>query len=89
MKTLPLSEVKMKLSKLVDEVDRREGAVTITKNGRPAAVLISSEEYEGWKETQEIKRDPEFLKEIKRGIAKLKGKKGKWHTFEEVFGEPL
>lgn len=43
MKTLPLSEVKMKLSQLIDEISSQDEQVTITRNGRPAAVLISRE----------------------------------------------
>jgi hypothetical protein len=35
MKTLPLSEVKMKLSELVDRVHSTDEEVVITKNGRP------------------------------------------------------
>ena len=46
MKTLPLSEVKMKLSALVDSVSATEQEVVITKNGRPVAVLVSPDEFE-------------------------------------------
>ena len=35
MKVLPLSEVKTKLSELVDVVERRDESITITRNGRP------------------------------------------------------
>ena len=38
MKTLPLSEVKMKLSALVDRVEATDEEVIITKNGRPAPI---------------------------------------------------
>jgi prevent-host-death family protein len=31
--------------------------VVVTKNGRPVAVLISPDEFEGWKETIAIKSD--------------------------------
>jgi len=51
MKTLPLSEVKTKLSSLVEEVLSTDEEVVITKNGRPAAVLVSPSEHESWKET--------------------------------------
>ena len=39
-KTLPLSEVKTRLPELVAGVDEREEEVVVTKNGRPAAVLV-------------------------------------------------
>ena len=51
MKTLSLSEVKMKLSELVEKVHSTDEEIIITKNGRPAAVLVSHDEYESWKET--------------------------------------
>ena len=37
MKTLPLSEVKAKLSRLIDDVNARDEEVVITRNGVPAA----------------------------------------------------
>ena len=41
MKTLSLSEAKMKLSSLVEAVNTTDEEVVITKNGSPAAVLVS------------------------------------------------
>ena len=41
MKTLSLSEAKMKLSGLVEMVNKTDEEVVITKNGSPAAVIIS------------------------------------------------
>jgi prevent-host-death family protein len=51
MKTLPLSEAKSRLSGLVEQVRSQEEHVVITRYGRPAAVLVSAEEFERWKET--------------------------------------
>ncbi len=84
MKTLPLSEAKTKLSGLVDEVMATDEEVVITKNGRPAAVLVSPDEYEGWKETIAIHSDPTLMSEIKAGLAALKAKKAKLYTLEEL-----
>ena len=47
--------------------------------------LMSIEEFESLKETQEIKKDPALMKEIKQGLAQLE--KGHKFSFEEVFGE--
>ena len=44
MKTLSLSEAKMKLSELIEKVQSTDLEVIITKNGRPAAVLANSEQ---------------------------------------------
>jgi prevent-host-death family protein len=83
MRTLPLAEAKAKLSRLVDHVLETDEEILITRNGRPAAVLVSPEEYEGWKETQAIRSDPELMAEIRRGLRALK-RGGKIYTLEEL-----
>ena len=85
MKTLSLSEVKMKLSGLVDEVGATDEEIVITKNGRPAAVLVSPDEFEGLKETIAIRSDDALMDEIKQGLASLKKKKAKLYTLDELF----
>ena len=85
MKTLSLSEVKMKLSSLVDAVYKTDEEVIITKNGSPAAVLISSDEFESWKETIAVRSDSAFMDEIKKGVESLKKGKAKLYTLEELF----
>jgi len=85
METLSLSEAKIKLSSLVDRVNNLDDEIVITKNGRPAAVLVSPEEYEGWKETILIHSNPGFVKDIKKGLKALKNKKAKLYTLEELF----
>ena len=85
MKTLSLSEAKMKLSGLVDSVYTTDEEVVITKNGSPVAVLVSPDEFEGWKETIAIRSDSDFMKEIKKGIDSLKNGKAKLYTLEELF----
>ncbi len=84
MKTLPLSEVKAKLSQLVDEVEGRDERTTITRRGRPAAVLISQDDLESWQETTEITSDRGLMSEIRRGIRQLE--RGQTVGDEEVFG---
>ncbi len=85
MKTLSVSEAKMKLSGLIDAVNATDEEVIITKNGRPAAVLVSPEEFESLKETVAIRSDLPLMKEIRRGIKSLKMKKAKIFTLEELF----
>ena len=86
MKILPLSEVKTKLSELVDVVERRDEEITVTRNGKPVAIIVSKDEYDGWEETLEIMKDPEFMKEIRAGIRTLKRTK-KRYTIDELFAE--
>ena len=86
MKVLPLSEVKSKLSELVDVVERRDEEVTITRNGKAVAIIVSKDEYDGLRETIEILQDPAFMKEIRNGIRDLK-RTGKRYTVDELFAE--
>ena len=84
METLSLSEAKMKLSELIEKVQSTDAEFIITKNGRPAAVLVSPDEFEGWRETITIKADGDLMTEIKKGISALK-KKPRVYTLEELF----
>jgi prevent-host-death family protein len=85
MKTLSLSEVKMKLSALIDAVQSTDEEVVITKHGRPAAVLVSPDEFESWKETSDIRSDPDLMKEIRKGLSTLRKKKAKLYSLEDLF----
>ncbi len=85
MKILSLSEAKMKLSGLVESVSSTDEEIVITKNGSPAAVLISPDEFAGWKETIAIRSDSSLMDEIKKGLKSLKDKKARLYTLEELF----
>ena len=87
MKTLSLSEAKMKLSALVDAVQETDCEVVITKNGRGAAVLVSLDEFESWRETLAVRTDSDLMGEIDKGLAALKKKKAKLYSLEELFEE--
>lgn len=86
MKTLPLSEAKSQLSGLVEQVRALDEQVVITRNGRPAAVLVSADEFERWKETIEVRGDAALMKEIRAGLRELKTSKARLYTLEELLG---
>ena len=87
-KTLPLSEVKTRLPELVTGVEKREEEVVVTKNGRPAAMLINVQEYARLKETLDVLSDPTLMQQIAESRTFYRtGKKGL--SFEDVFGEPV
>ena len=87
MKTLPLSEAKTKLSSLIDEVRDRDEEVTITRNGRPVAVLVSADEFDSWKETVSIRADAAFMAEIRQGLVALKEGNARLYTLDELFDQ--
>lgn len=64
METTSLADAKNRLSELVSAVHGTWERVTITKNGRPVAVLMAIEDLEGLTETLEILSDPEAMAAI-------------------------
>ena len=84
MKTLPLSVAMRKLGSLVKRVHSNDEEIVITKYGRAVAMLVSPDEFEGWKETVAIRRDPALMREIRSGLAALKARKAKLYTLEEL-----
>ncbi|OLB99730.1 MAG: type II toxin-antitoxin system Phd/YefM family antitoxin [Chloroflexi bacterium] len=71
METLPLADVKNRLSEVVDRVASQRDRVTITRNGRPAAVLVNPDDLESLEETLSILSDPKELAALRRGLADL------------------
>jgi prevent-host-death family protein len=63
--TLPLSSVKAHLSELVDRVEDQHDRVVLTRNGKPAAVLISHDDLESLEETLSILSDPPLMAQIR------------------------
>lgn len=84
MRTVPLAVAKAKLSSLVDEIGSRDDAVTITRHGEPAAVLLSPDEFESWQETGAIRSDPSLMREIRRGLRALRRTR-RLYTLDELF----
>ena len=84
MKTLPVSEVKMKLSSLVESVRSTDEEIMITKNGAAVAILISPDEFVSLKETIAVRRDDELMKEIKSGLKELRTRKTRIYTLDEL-----
>ncbi len=70
-KTLPLSEVKAKLSEVVDEIVTTRERVTVTRNGRPVAVVLSTDDLDAIEETLAILSDPAAMREIQQGRASI------------------
>ena len=87
-KTLPISEVKARLPELVTGVAEREEEVVVTRNGKPAAVLLNYAEYERLKETLDVLTDSALMKQIAQSRRFYKADRTGL-TFEDVFGEPL
>ena len=69
MTTLPLSEVKARLSEIADEVDRTHERVHVTRNGREYVVLLSAEDLESLEATIELLSDAAAMERLKEADA--------------------
>ncbi len=65
----PLRTVRDHLSELVDQVEHHHERVVMTRNGRPAAVLISPDDLAQLEETLDVLSDPEALADIREADA--------------------
>jgi len=64
MTTESLRTVRDHLSDFVDRAEREHERVVLTRNGRPAAVLIGYEDLAAMEETLDILGDPAARKEL-------------------------
>ena len=80
--TLPLAEIKKRLSEIVDGVESRHDRVVLTRHGRPAAVIMSPDDLESLEETLEILSNPAAVREIRKAETEID--KGKALTADEL-----
>lgn len=66
MSTESLRTVRDRFSDFVERVHGQHERIVITRNGMPAAVLVSPEDLESLEETLAILADPDALEEIAR-----------------------
>jgi antitoxin YefM len=65
MSTQSLAAVKAHFSQVIDDVAGTHERVTVTKNGRPVAVILAVEDYESLMETLEILSDRPAVADIR------------------------
>ena len=74
MTTIPLTEAKAKLNELVEDAVTTSERITITRHGRPAAVLISVDDLETMEETLFWQSQPGVHEDI--GTARTEAETG-------------
>ena len=79
---VPFTEARARLTELLDDVEARHEHVVITRLGRPAAVLVSTEEWEALEETLEILQDEETLTALRESEKDVKA--GRLFSLDEV-----
>lgn len=65
----PLREVRDHFSEVIDRVEHEHERVTVTRNGRAAAVIMSPEDLAELEETLAVLSDPEALADIREADA--------------------
>lgn len=68
---MALREVKNRLSEVVDQVEREHDRVTITRHGKPAAVVISTDDLASLEETLEVVSRPKLVGQISDSLAEI------------------
>ena len=87
MQFLTATETRKNILQLLKELQLVEERFIITRDGKPAAVLISYREYENLLATLDIVADSELQRKIKRGLQDEQA--GRLRSMEDVFGENL
>jgi antitoxin YefM len=73
------SQARSELTKLLDELAQRHEHVVITRNGLPAAVMISPDDYEALQETVEVLQDADLMEALERSQGDVKaGRVARW-----------
>lgn len=89
MRSVPLGEAKDKLSALVDDAETTHDIITITKHGRPAAVLMSADDLESLQETVYWLSQPGVLSDVAQAEREYpEGSTTSGDRLREQFGLP-
>jgi antitoxin YefM len=83
MSTTSLTDAKSRLSDLVLSALNTHERTTITKNGKPAAMLLSVEDFESMEATLELLSDPEALADLEQ--SKIDLKHGLYYNQDEMW----
>jgi antitoxin YefM len=81
-RTITLKELRPKLPEVMRDIDSKMDRFVITKRGKPAALMMSIEDYESIMETLDILSNSGMAKRIKEAEAEVK--KGKVKALSEI-----
>jgi prevent-host-death family protein len=82
VKSIPFTEARARLSELLDELERQHEHVVITRNGRPAAMLLPVAEFEALEETLEVLDDEGLMDALRESEEDVRA--GRIDTIAEV-----
>lgn len=82
MSTLPLADVKARLSAVIDGVSRTHDRVVVTRNGRPEVVILSVDDLAAIEETIEVLGTPGLPAALDAASAEIDS--GEWVGADEL-----
>lgn len=84
MRTASYSELRRNLAATIDSVNADHEPVIITRDrGKPAAVLMSIEDYASFEETRYLLKSPRNAERLRESTMKLDGSQGIPHELAE------
>lgn len=81
-RTIPIAQARPRLTEILEEIQREP--VTITKDGKPVAVILDPGHYESLVATIEIMSNPEITRQLEKYEAKKAAGTLEWVSQEEV-----
>ncbi len=82
METTSLSDLKSHLSEYAERAEREHEQFTITRNGRPAVVMVSADEWESLQETLFWQSQPGISQDVAAS-------RGEYEAGQSVSGEEI
>ncbi|MBK1969789.1 MULTISPECIES: type II toxin-antitoxin system Phd/YefM family antitoxin [Brevundimonas] len=77
MNAISVSELRKNLAATIDRVAADHDYTIITREGgKPAAVLMSLEDFASWQETEYLLRSPANAERLRKAVAELDAGKG-------------
>ncbi len=81
-KFMSLAEAKAKLSEVLDIVESTQEHIVVTRRGKPVALIMSPDEYEGLDETLDILSTPGAVEQIRQADAEIDA--GHYYTADQI-----
>lgn len=82
---ISVTQAKSQLLDLIRRLGTKQDSVGITKDGVPAAVLLSLEHFEGLMETLEILSDQKTIRPLRKSLKQAQ--ENRWETHASVFSD--
>lgn len=84
--SMALRDVKNHLSEVVDQVERQHNRIVITRHGKPAAVVMSTEDLASLEATLEVVSRPKLIGQVRDSLAELVSGEAEVLSREDILG---